>query len=547
MNGIGKTALARVVYEMIFRNFDACCFLSNVSEVSTRHHGLSHLQEKLIRHTLELDDLKIRSDQEGTILLLTRLRGLKILLVLDDVDHFQQLEKLAGKADWFGVGSRIIITTRDAHILKRYRLGKDEIYKAELLNDDEASQLFCRKAFKCDYPEEVYEGLTSRVLEYAKGLPFAIESLASSLLKQNVSEWSGVLTKLQKIPDHWTMKVLRKSFDGLPDLEKEIFLDIACFFVGKKIDEVKEILRNYKSDPEIGIKNLIEKSLVTILDQKIRMHDLHQKMGWEIVRQESPDEPGRRSRLWLPEDLRHVNEANVATVEAIALNQDDFEGFPLRTNVFSKMIRLKLLVIRNVRFSGSLNFLPESLIYVSWYKYPFPCLPSSFKSQSLVKLLLHGGNITQLWEGMKELPNLRMMSLIDSKCLIKTPDLRGLQNLERLDLKGCTALLHIDPSITVLPNLKFLNLRNCTSLMSIPNNLFGQKSIEILNLAGCTKLAGCLDFNPLRSSLEVKVLSNQYFSMFTKLLYCIIAFVLRRLINNDSLLKDVIEDGCAAS
>lgn len=181
------------------------------------------------------------------------------------------------------------------------------------MNKEEAIELFSRKASKYVYPKREYEELTSCVLEYAKGLPFAIESLASSLLKGNASEWRGTLSKLQKVPDHWMMKVLRKSFDGLPHMEKEVFLDIACFFVGEDINYVKEILNYYRFDPEIGIKILIEKSLITISDQKICMHDMIQQMGRHIVQQESPEEPGKRSRLWHTNDFRHVMEKDTVS------------------------------------------------------------------------------------------------------------------------------------------------------------------------------------------------------------------------------------------
>ena len=36
------------------------------------------------------------------------------------------------------------------------------------------------------------------------------------------------------------------------------------------------------------------------------MHSLLQEMGREIVRQESRQDLGKRSRLWHPEDLIHV-------------------------------------------------------------------------------------------------------------------------------------------------------------------------------------------------------------------------------------------------
>ena len=36
------------------------------------------------------------------------------------------------------------------------------------------------------------------------------------------------------------------------------------------------------------------------------MHDLGQQMGWEIVRQQSIKEPGKRTRLWTAKDVYHV-------------------------------------------------------------------------------------------------------------------------------------------------------------------------------------------------------------------------------------------------
>ena len=40
------------------------------------------------------------------------------------------------------------------------------------------------------------------------------------------------------------------------------------------------------------------------------MHNLLGEMGRNIVHQESPDEPGKCSRLWLYEDVEHVLKNN---------------------------------------------------------------------------------------------------------------------------------------------------------------------------------------------------------------------------------------------
>ena len=59
--------------------------------------------------------------------------------------------------------------------------------------------------------------------------------------------------------------------------------------------------------PVIGIKVLINKSLITILnDNALWMHDLLQELGQQIVQRQSPEEPGKRSRLWKEEEVCHV-------------------------------------------------------------------------------------------------------------------------------------------------------------------------------------------------------------------------------------------------
>jgi hypothetical protein len=52
---------------------------------------------------------------------------------------------------------------------------------------------------------------------------------------------------------------------------------------------------------------LSNKSLINIsLDGKVTSHPLIERMGKELVRQESPNDPGRRSRLWSHEDIVQV-------------------------------------------------------------------------------------------------------------------------------------------------------------------------------------------------------------------------------------------------
>ncbi|KAF3457911.1 hypothetical protein FNV43_RR02572 [Rhamnella rubrinervis] len=90
-------------------------------------NGLVRLQQQLLsdilmdEHDVEIDELS-----RGIDMISTQLRNRRVLVVLDNVDNIHQLNALARKRDWFGPGSRIIITTRDAELLSV--LETDDVY-----------------------------------------------------------------------------------------------------------------------------------------------------------------------------------------------------------------------------------------------------------------------------------------------------------------------------------------------------------------------------------------------------------------------------------
>ena len=299
MVGLGKTTLARVVYDKFSNEFEVSSFIANVREVSKKH-GLGRLQKQLLAEILEERNINIWNDYDGVKMIKNRLRHKKVLLVLDDVDNLYQLNRLAGKHDWFGLGSWIIITTTGEHLLHQH--GVDKIYKLGALNGHDALKLFCLKAFKNEQPKEGYVELSKTILHYAKGLPLALVTLGSFLVGRTIDEWQSALVSFKKVPKREIFDILKVSFDGLEEMWKEIFLDIACFFSGKMKDHVIKILEKCGFDATIGIRVLIDNSLLTIEKENLWMHSLLQDMGREIVRQD----PRKCSRLWEHEDLSHV-------------------------------------------------------------------------------------------------------------------------------------------------------------------------------------------------------------------------------------------------
>lgn len=301
IGGIGKTTLAKAVYNQFFHTFEGKSFIVDVRDNSGRPEGLLRLQEQLLCDVLRLENIELRNIHRGIKVVREKLCSRRVLIVLDDLNHLDQLRTLAGGSEWFGSGSVIIITTRHLDLLKEVEA---YLYMARELDEEESLQLFSLHAFKSLHPEDEYVDLSKAIISHSKGLPLALEVLGSFLRDRSPKIWKEALNKLKLIPHSDIQAQLRISYDSLgDDTEKALFLDIACFFVGWDKDYVVKILNGCGLFAEIGMVVLCERCLLWSDDRgKLMMHDLIRDMGREIVRQVSPNNPGRRSRLWFYED-----------------------------------------------------------------------------------------------------------------------------------------------------------------------------------------------------------------------------------------------------
>lgn len=306
MGGIGKTTIAKSFYNSNFHLFEGSCFLANVREVSEQPNGLAHLQNQLLSEILRGIKLKVANEHIGITSLKEKLCRKRVLIILDDLDKLSQLESLAGNRQWFGLGSRIIITTRDENFLTQAKV--DDKYEARELNDEESLKLFSWHAFRKPNPLNNYHDLSEGIVRYTRGLPLALEVLGASLLGRTRELWVSTLQKLKKIPPFEILKKLRISYDTLDDdTIKDIFLDIACFFIGMDKDYATDIFDGCGFFPGVGISILIDRCLLRIgQSNMLRMHDLVRDMGREVVREKHPFNPGKRSRIWFHEDASNV-------------------------------------------------------------------------------------------------------------------------------------------------------------------------------------------------------------------------------------------------
>ncbi|XP_008339071.3 TMV resistance protein N-like [Malus domestica] len=500
-SGIGKTAIAKAVYNAIAHKFEGSCFLANVSELSTSREGVIKLQKTLLSKVQCGKKLKIDDAHQGISLIKKLLKRKKILLILDDVDELEQLNNLV-EVDWFGEGSRVIITTKDRGLLESYDVGL--IYKVQKLKDGKGLELFSLNAFGRNEPPDNYLELAQRAIAYVEGLPIALNLIGSHLHNKSIDRWQAILDNYDSYdgePYRGIQKVLRKSYDTLDYALQQVFLDIACFFKGEDKGYVLQILRNSKLHvPSDCIEILVEKAIITIEYNMILMHDLLEKMGKRLVSEESPIELGKRSRLWHHEDVYHVLTENRGTkkIKGIVVKWLTPDVIPLNSKSFFGMVNLEIFISSNACFSGCVDYLPNNLRWIDLGGDKFQIWETNFLQKHIVKFNLQYlprhlvtynmscNDIRQL-KGLKNLANLKYMKLRECKFLEKIPDLSGSPNIEYLDLHGCTNLVEVDDSIGFLKKLVTLDLMGCSRLTRFVQRLM-LRSLESLYLRGCTRL-----------------------------------------------------------
>ncbi|PON63963.1 TIR-NBS-LRR-like protein [Parasponia andersonii] len=487
MGGMGKTTIAKAIFNAFYHSFEGRSFLANVRENWDQPSRQVRLQEQFLYDVLKRKT-KVGSVDRGIMVVKERFCRKKVLVIVDDVDHVEQLNAIARRRDWFGPGSRIIITTRDEHLLKQLEV--DSIYMAKEMSGTESLELFSWHAFRRSYPDDGYFDLSRSVVSYCGGLPLALQVLGSFLYGRSKPDWISALEKLKRTPNDDILNKLRISYDafGSDDKIKDIFLDISCFFIGMDRNYVSHILEGCGLHAEIGISVLLQRCFITIEQNKIVMHDLLRDMGREIVREKYPKEPEKWSRLWLHEDAFDVLTKQTGTkeIEGLSLKVERLAEMNFSTKAFTQMQRLRLLQLNHVQLTGSYEYLSKELRWLSWHGCSMKFLPNNFYQGNLVAISLKYSNLRKVWKDSRLLEKLRILNLSHSHYLSRTPDFSKIPNLIKLILKDCTSLYEIHHSIGNLEKLVLINLKDCKSLKNLPKHFYRLKSLESLILSGCS-------------------------------------------------------------
>ena len=284
MGGSGKTTIAKAIYNRIYRLFIGKSFIENISEVcDPDNNEYVDLQRHLLFGVLK-SLFDVESIGMGKTMIENELSPKKLLIVLDDLNKLGQFENVCGNCGWLGEGSLIIITTRDVHVLNGLKV--NYVYKMDGMNENDSLELLSWHAFSEGKLRRDLDYLARNIVAYCRGVPLALKLLGSFLCDRTLDEWERISSKLNRTPMYHVEGILDICFDGLEATEKEIFLELCCFYIGKERGYASDILNAYGLDADIGITVLIERGLIKVeSDNKLEMDPLLQHMGKEISRE----------------------------------------------------------------------------------------------------------------------------------------------------------------------------------------------------------------------------------------------------------------------
>ncbi|KAI3709736.1 hypothetical protein L2E82_39502 [Cichorium intybus] len=486
MGGSGKTTLAKYIYDSNWKKFENMSFVEDISRRCKESHDLLKLQEQLLNDILGGKKRKLPGVSQGTCKIEEALQTKKTLIVLDDIARRNELTSLLGTGN-INVQSKIIITTtmENTDNWFKFPYRRCQVYKMKLLNDDESLELLSCHAFGSKVPMAGFEELAVQAIRYCQGNPLALVLLASSLYNDNtILYWKSRLKFLDKDFDSRIQSVLITSYESLPSiLEKELFLHIACFFIGKDEDYVVKILEHDYSAIS-GIKTLSNRCLLSVSpNKKLMMHRLLQEMGKHLVRQESSKFPIKRSRVWLSSESYKILSKGEGseTMEGLAIDMQmlrgqnfAFKSSNLKTDALKKMDKLKLLQLDFVQLTGSYENFSEDLRWLSWLGFHLRAIPSDLFMGNLVAIDMSYSNL-EVFEPPMVLQSLQILNLKDSHNLIEIRNISMIPHLETLILWNCHSLVRVCETIGDLTSLALLNMTGCENLckMEETNMLVG--------------------------------------------------------------------------
>ncbi|KAL2623455.1 hypothetical protein R1flu_003660 [Riccia fluitans] len=301
LGGVGKTTLAKIIFNKVCAKFEFTCFMEEIKLISGMKEEIKKkVWEKMCHHGRPVQNSS-ESSRDGW----NQVVGKSMFLVFDDIEDHRHVDLLQEIADSNGMDeSRFLLTSRDT---QRLRDCGDAVHIIPLdhLDDHDAKKLFTTYAFPNQEPPGSFEGIIQEIVVGCGGLPLTLEVLGKYLRSEPKEEvWAEIPIALRKCEDIADLEQrawakLKLSYDKLPgDEVKNMFLDIACFFIldlDWSADDAMKAWSVIYTSVHNRVKLLEERSLLKISLSKdhegfdymeFHLHEHVRRMGQRIAQQE---------------------------------------------------------------------------------------------------------------------------------------------------------------------------------------------------------------------------------------------------------------------
>ncbi|CAM6071740.1 unnamed protein product, partial [Sphagnum tenellum] len=294
MGGIGKTTLSKKVYHLFHDQYEKSSFLKDVKSKHIKDVQKKLLQDLCGRKLHEDEDVHKYLDEIKQCMITK-----KVLVVVDDVDMNNNLETLQFPVNTHTINvdyckSKVLVNCRNWQILKNHVRESAKV-NMTFLEEEQARELFMFHAFKhANHMTNDFKNISMKIIKACGGLPLSLEILGCYLCDiYDLEIWKDVLRELKGgrnitggSDNERLWKTLRISYDHLFKKEKNMFLDIACFFTDFKKKTFCRVYwnANDSSSPMLILQNLKHRSLIKWAeDDSLYMHEQLRDMGQNIA------------------------------------------------------------------------------------------------------------------------------------------------------------------------------------------------------------------------------------------------------------------------
>ncbi|CBI22343.3 unnamed protein product, partial [Vitis vinifera] len=456
LGGVGKTTLVKQVAEQAAQEklFDKV-----VTAAVLQTPDLKKIQGELA----DLLGMKFEeeSEQGRAARLYQRMNNEKtILIILDDIWAKLDLEKIGIPSPDHHKGCKLVLTSRNEHILSN-EMDTQKDFRVQPLQEDETWILFKNTAGSIENPE--LQPIAVDVAKECAGLPLAIVTVATALKgEKSVSIWEDARLQLKSQTSTnitgLTSNVyssLKLSYEHLKGIEvKSFFLlcglisqndfhiwDLLKYGVGLRLFQGTNTLEEVKNRIDTLVNNLKSSNLLleTGHNAVVRMHDLVRSTARKIA-----------------SDQHHVFTLQNTTVRV--------EGWP-RIDELQKVTWVSL-------HDCDIHELPEGLVCPKLEL--FGCYDVNTNSAVQIP--------NNFFEEMKQLKVLHLSRMqLPSLPL----SLQCLTNLRTLCLDGCKV-----GDIVIIAKLKKLEILSLmdSDMEQLPREIAQLTHLRMLDLSGSSKL-----------------------------------------------------------